>query len=136
VGDHARVVLSPSARLLLCGALAVPCAAAVAAFGELSAGALVAVVATGLLIAGAGLAGRAGEAAPAVGRRGLPWAVWLVAAVVWEQATLLDDDLPTVSDLADPVLAHPLVRGVATLAWVAVGAWLVTRPARPVAAER
>jgi hypothetical protein len=133
VGDHSRVVLSPRARLLLCGALAVPCAAVVAAFGELSAGALVAVVVSGLLITAVGLAARAGEGAPAVGRRGLPWAVWLVAAVVWEVITLMDDDLPTVSDRADPLLAHPLARGAATLVWLAAGAWLVTRPARPAA---
>jgi hypothetical protein len=134
VGDHARVVASPGARRLFCGALAVPCAAAVAAFGELSAGALVAVVATGLLVAAIGLVARAGEAAPAVGRRGLPWAAWLVAGAAWELSTLLHDDLPSVSDLADPLLAHPLARGAATLAWLAAGAWLVTRPARRAAA--
>jgi hypothetical protein len=42
-------------------------------FGELSTGALVAVGGTGGLVAVVGLAGPAGEAAPPVGRRGLPW---------------------------------------------------------------
>ena len=48
--------------------------------------------------------------------------------VAWELLTLLDDDLPTVSDLADLVLAHPPVRAAATLAWMIAGAWLLTRP--------
>jgi hypothetical protein len=125
------VVPSIGVRRLVCGALAVPCAAAVVVFGELSAGALVAVGATGLLVGGLGLAARAGEAEPMVGRRGLPWAAWLVAAAAWELVTLLHADLPSVSDLADPVLAHPLARGTATFAWMAGGAWLVTRRARP-----
>jgi hypothetical protein len=52
-----------------------------------------------------------------------------VAAVVgWELITLADDDMPTVSDLADPALAHPALRGAATLCWLAAGAWLLTRP--------
>ncbi|WP_245177528.1 hypothetical protein [Geodermatophilus sp. DF01-2] len=45
--------------------------------------------------------------------------------------TLADDDLPALSDLADPVLACPVLRGGATLGWLAVGAWLVARPRRP-----
>ena len=109
-------------------AAAVACAAAVAVSGELSVGALVAVAAAGLLVAGVGLARRAGAGAPGVGRRGLPWLGWLAAAVVWEVATLAADDLPTLSDLADPLLASPVPRGVATLGWLAAGAWLVTRP--------
>ena len=107
------------------------CAVAVAVSGEFSAGALLAVVAAGLLVTGAGLARRAGATAPPVGRRGLPWLGLLGAAVAWELATLADDDLPTLSDLADPVLAEPVLRGAATLGWLAVGAWLVARPRRP-----
>jgi hypothetical protein len=97
-------------------------------FGELSTGALVAVGGTGVLVAVVGLADRAGEAAPPVGRRGLPWVGWLAAAVAWEVLALLDEDLPTLSDLADPLLAHPPVRGVATVVWLVVGVWLVARP--------
>ena len=115
-------------RRLTWSALAVPCVAAVVLFGELSTGALLAVGATGVLVAGVGLAGGAGEAAPPVGRRGLPWLGWLAAAVAWEVTALLDDDLPTLSDLADPLLAHPPVRGAATVGWLAAGAWLLSRP--------
>jgi hypothetical protein len=43
-------------------------------------------------------------------------------------ASLADDDLPTLSDLADPLLASPVPRGVATLVWLVAGAWLATRP--------
>ena len=108
--------------------MAAACIAAVTVFGELSTGALLAVGGTGLLVAVLGLARHAGEAAAAVGRRGLPWLVWLAAAVAWEVVTLLDDDLPTVSDLADPLLSHPPVRGAATVGWLVAGAWLITRP--------
>ncbi|SNS17037.1 hypothetical protein SAMN06893096_102331 [Geodermatophilus pulveris] len=103
----------------------------VAVSGQLSAGALVAVAAAGAAVTATGLARRAGAGAPPVGRRGLPWLVWLAAALGWELVTLADADLPTLSDLADPVLAVPLVRGAATLAWLAAGAWLLTRPRRP-----
>jgi hypothetical protein len=119
---------SRSARRLTCAAAAVSCAVVVAVAGELSTGALLAVAAAGAVVAAAGLARRAGAAAAPVGRRGLPWLGWLAAAVVWELVTLADDDLPTLSDLADPALASPVLRGGATLAWLAAGAWLVTRP--------
>jgi hypothetical protein len=124
---------SRSARRLTCAAAAVSCAAVVAAAGELSTGALLAVAAAGAVVAAAALARRAGAAVAPVGRRGLPWLGWLAAAVAWELATLADDDLPTLSDLADPVLASPVLRGGATLVWLAAGAWLVTRagPRRP-----
>jgi hypothetical protein len=49
----------------------------------------------------------------------------------WELVTLADDNLPTFSCLADPVLAHPAARGVATLVWLGAGAWLLSRPHRP-----
>jgi hypothetical protein len=42
--------------------------------------------------------------------------------------TLTDDRLPTLSDLADPALAHPPLRAAATVGWLAVGAWLLSRP--------
>jgi hypothetical protein len=114
----------------IAAAVAVLCTAAVVAFGELSTGALLAVGGTGGLVVVAGVAGSAGDAAPPVGRRGLPWAGWLAAAVTWELLTLLDGDLPSVSDLADPVLSLPPVRGAATVVWLAAGAWLLTRPSR------
>ncbi len=110
-------------------AVAVACAVTVAVSGELSTGALLAVGGTGVLVTAVGLARRAGGAAPPVGRRALPWVGWLGAVLAWEVTTLLDDDLPTVSDLADPLLAHPAARAAATCGWVAAGAWLLSRPA-------
>ena len=106
----------------------VPCTAAVMICGELSTGALIAVGACGAVLAGVGLARRAGAAAAPVGRRGWPWVVWLAAAVTWEVLTLVDGDLPTLSDLADPVLAHPGLRGAATVGWLMAGSWLLARP--------
>jgi Family of unknown function (DUF6186) len=118
-----------------CGVLALGCAAAVASYGELNAGSLIAVGTTGTLIAGVGLIWRTGAGSPSEGR--LPSAPLLflgaVLAVV-EVVALLDDGLPTVSDLADPALAVPAVRAAATLVWCAVGAWLVARPPAAVAA--
>ncbi|MGY1737230.1 hypothetical protein [Geodermatophilus sp. SYSU D00684] len=111
--------------------VAAGCTAAVPVSGELSTGALLAVGGTGLLATAAGLAARAGAAAPRVGRRALPWLAWLAAALAWEAAALLDGDLPALSDLADPLLAHPAARAAATLGWLAAGAWLLTRPAVP-----
>ncbi|MCW2704495.1 MAG: conserved rane protein of unknown function [Blastococcus sp.] len=122
------MVSSRCTRRLTSLAVTAYCVAAVMLFGELSTGALVAVGSTGVLVAVVGLAGRAGEAAPPVGRRGLPWLGWLAAAMAWEVVTLLDDDLPTLSHLADPVLAHPPVRGAATVGWLVAGAWLLARP--------
>ncbi|WP_222263076.1 hypothetical protein [Modestobacter marinus] len=112
-------------------AVAVPCVAAVVWSGELSLGALLAVGGSGVLVAAVGLIGHAGEAAPPVGRRGLPWLAWLAAVVAWEVVSLVDDDLPTLSDLADPMLAHPAARGAATVGWLLAGCWLVARPGRP-----
>lgn len=116
-------------RLAFLG-VAVPCVAAVLVFGELSVGALLAVGVAGALIAVVGLAVRAGEAALPVGRRGLPWLGWLAAALAWEFVTLFEDGLPTLSDLADPVLASPPVRGAATVGWLVIGGWLLARPRR------
>jgi hypothetical protein len=108
--------------------VALACVTTVTVYGELSIGAFVAVAGTGTLMTGLALARRAGEATPAVDRRGLPWLAWVVAAAVWEVVTLVDDRLPTLSDLADPALARPPVRAAATVAWLALGAWLLTRP--------
>lgn len=114
-----------AAALLVTG---LPCVVVVAVHGELSPEALVAVTATGLVLTGLGLAARAGVAAPPVGRAALPWLLWLLVAVAWELLTLVHDALPTLSDVLDPVLAHPPVRAAATVLWLAVGAWLLTRP--------
>jgi hypothetical protein len=130
IGEHERVTFSAGTRWLAGLAVGLPCVAAVVVFGELSTGALLAVGGTGVLVAVVGLARRAGEAALPVGRRGLPWLGWLAAGVAWELLALLDDDVPTLSDLADPVLAHPPVRAAATLAWLIAGAWLLARPGR------
>ncbi len=116
------------ARRVTVAAGAMSCVAAVMLCGELSLGALLAVGTAGTVVAGLGLVRRSGAAAPPVGRRGLPWLVWGAAAVSWELVMLADDDLPTVSDLADPALAHPALRGAATLCWLAAGAWLLARP--------
>ena len=127
-GQCARVLSSPPARRLAPLALGLPCLAAVTAYGELSTGALIAVAATGAALAGVGLARRAGQAAPPVGPRGRPWLAWLGAAAAFELLTLLHPGLPTLSDLLDPVLAHPGIRAAATAGWLAAGAWLLTRP--------
>ena len=110
------------------GVGALGCALAVGISGELSAGALIAVCTAGTVVVGLGLARRSGAGAPPVARNGLPWAVVLVAVLAWELVALASDVLPTFSDLADPVLADPVVRGAATLCWLAAGAWLVQRP--------
>ncbi|MDK3256945.1 hypothetical protein [Blastococcus capsensis] len=121
---------SPYARRLTSAAVAVACITGVVVGGELSTVALVAVGLTGAVVAAVGVARHSGEAACPVGRRGLPWLGWLAAVLGWELVTLAADALPTVSDLADPLLASPAVRGSATLGWLAVGAWLVARPRR------
>ena len=115
-------------RRVTVAAGATACAGAVMASGELSLGALLAVGTVGTIIVGLGLVRRCGETAPPVGRQGLPWLVWGTAAVSWEFVMLVDDDMPSLSDLADPALAHPALRGTATLCWLGAGAWLLTRP--------
>ena len=119
---------SPRAARLTRGVLVAACVAPVVIWGELSPAALLAVGLAGTCLTVVGMLRRSGEAAAPVGRRGLPWLGWCAAALVWESVTLADSDLPTLSDLADPVLAHPAVRGMATLGWLAAGAWLVARP--------
>ena len=125
------MVSSRWAGVLTTVAAGAACVVAVAVFGELSTGALVAVSSAGAVLTAVGLVRRAGAGAPPVGRRGRPWLAWLAAAVAWELVTLADGDLPTLSDLLDPVLAHPVLRGTATAGWLAAGAWLVSRPALP-----
>lgn len=97
-------------------------------YGELSAGALIAVGTTGVVLASVGLVRRAGEAASPLSGRGLPWLLWLAAAAAWEVITLVGDELRTLSDLLDPLLARPVPRGLATIGWLAGGAWLLVRP--------
>jgi hypothetical protein len=122
------VVFFPFARRLTSVVVAVPCVAAVILWGPLSVGALLVVGATGVAVAVVGLLRRSGHGSPPVGRRGLLWLGLLTAACAWELVTLVDDDLATVSDLADPLLAHPVPRGIAAVCWLWVGAWLLTRP--------
>ena len=115
-------------RRVTVAAGAASCVGAVMAWGELSLGAFLAVGTVGTIIVGLGLVRRCGETAPPVGRQGLPWLVWGTAAVSWELIMLVDDDMPSLSDLADPALAHSAVRGTATLCWLAAGVWLLSRP--------
>jgi hypothetical protein len=122
------VLSFPSVERLAPLVAGVPCVAAVVIYGELSTGALSAVAATGALLAGVGLLQRVGEAAPPVAGGRLPWLIWLTAVMAWEVLTLVDADLPTLSDLADPILAVPTLRGAATVGWLAAGAWLLARP--------
>ena len=117
--------LGPRCALLSMGTA---CVGVVAVHGELSGQALVAVVGSGTVLTAVGLVRRAGAGADPVGRSGAPWLVWVVAAVAWELLTFAADGLPTLSDLMDPVLAHPAPRGAATVGWLVAGAWLVTRP--------
>lgn len=108
--------------------LGMPCVAVVVAYGQLTGEALAAVGVTGTVLAAVGLVTRAGQAAEPVGRDGRPWLAWLAAAAAWELVTLVDDRLPTLSDLLDPVLSSPAARGAATVGWLAAGAWLLARP--------
>jgi hypothetical protein len=116
-----------------CGVLALGCAATVAAYGELHTGSLVAVATTGTLVAGVGLIRRTGAGSPSEGRLPNAWLSLGAVLAVVEVVALLDDGVPTVSDLADPALAVPVIRAAATLVWCAVGAWLVARPPAAVA---
>jgi hypothetical protein len=116
-----------------CGVLALGCAAAVAAYGELHPGSLVAVATTGTLIAGVGLLRRTGAGSSSDGRPPSAWLLLGAVLAVVEVVALLDDDVPTVSDLADPALAVPVIRAAATLLWYVVGAWLIARPPAAVA---
>ena len=59
---------------------------------------------------------------------GLSIGALLAVGLAWEVVTLFADGLPTLSDLADPVLAQPAARAAATVGWLLVGAWLLARP--------
>lgn len=110
---------------------AIPVAATVATFGELTIQAFVAVTVAGVALISVGLVQRAGSASPVVGRLGFVWLGWLVAVSLWELTMFLNNArYPTLSDLMDPVLAHPLLRAAATVVWFAAGVWLVRRPRR------
>ena len=143
MGQHAPVASSRLAvavarpaplALAGCGALALGCAAAVAAYGELDPGSLVAVTTTGTLVAGVGLLRRTGAGSPSAGRPLIAWLLLGAVLASFEVVALLHDGIPTVSDLADPALAVPVVRATATVLWCALGAWLVARPPATVAA--
>jgi hypothetical protein len=115
-------------RLLAWAIAAIPVAATVATYGELTVQAFLAVLLAGGALTVAALRRRAGSGSPAV-PGGPVWLAWLVAVGVWEFYTLLHEArLPTLSDLMDPVLAHPVIRGAATVVWFAAGIWLLHRP--------
>ncbi len=130
----AAVAQQPPVALAGWGVLALSCAAAVGVYGELDRRSLVAVTTAGTLVAVVGLLRRTGAGSPRGGSLPRVWLVLGAALAVFEVVALLHDDVPTVSDLADPVLGVPAVRAAATLVWCAVGAWLVTRPPAALAA--
>lgn len=117
-----------------CGVLALGCAAAVAAYGELDPGSLVAVTTIGTLVAGVGVLRRTVAGSPSVGRPPIAWLLLGAVLAVFELVALFHHGVPTVSDLADPALAVPVVRAAATVLWCALGAWMVVRPPAAVAA--
>ncbi|MGY1739651.1 MULTISPECIES: DUF6186 family protein [unclassified Blastococcus] len=88
----------------------------------------------GTLVTGIGLLRRTGAGSPAEGRLPRTWLLLGAALAVFEAVALLREDVPTLSDIADPALAVSSVRAAATLLWCAAGAWLVTRPPAAVAA--
>jgi hypothetical protein len=117
-----------AAALALGAAAAAACATAMAWFGELSPGAMAAVTSTGALVAASGIARRAGAGSPAVGRPRFAWLLLAGAVAAYEAVALFRGDVPSLSALADPLLAVPAVRGAATILWLAAGAWLAARP--------
>jgi hypothetical protein len=125
----ALVVGSRRARSFGWVVAAIPVAATVGTYGELSPEAFVAVSVAGLVLMTIGLRRRVGAGAAAVPRTALWWLGWLVLVSLWELWTKLHDaQYPTLSDLMDPVLAHHWPRALATVAWFAVGVWLLRRP--------
>lgn len=123
----------PAVALAGASVLALGCAWAVATYGELHPGSLVAVAATGTLIAGVGLIRRAGADSPSRGRLPRAWLLLAAGLGVFEVVALVHDGIPTVSDIADPALAVPGIRAAATVLWCAVGTWMAVRPPPPVA---
>lgn len=136
-GDAERVVLPPRTQALGWVLAAIPVAATVGTYGELSPQAFVAVSIAGAALMVVGLRRDAGAAAPPVRRAAFLWLGWLVVVSLWELWTRLHDArYPTLSDLMDPVLAHHVPRALATVVWFAAGVWLVRRPAgRPSAGD-
>ena len=116
-------------QLLVWTVAAIPVGATVGTYGQLTPEAFVAVLAAGSVVAAMALRRRSGSAAQPAPRAALAWLVWLVAVGVWELITVLHESrLPTLSDLMDPILAPPLVRGLATVLWFFAGIWLLARP--------
>jgi hypothetical protein len=131
VGEHALVPFLRTrpplnAALAVTGALGV--ALAVGLGGEMSPAAHVAVLTAGAVVLGVGLVRRAGVGSPRMDRGNVRWLGWLLLVLAWEALALADGGPPTISDLLDPVLAPPAARAAATLAWLAVGCRLATRP--------
>ena len=119
-------------QLLVWTVAAIPVAATVGTYGELTPEAFVAVLLAGSALSAVALRRRSGSGAERAPRAALAWLVWLVAVGVWELNTVLHESrLPTLSDLMDPILAHPLIRAAATVAWFLAGIWLLARPAAP-----
>ncbi len=93
----------------------------------------------GLVAAGALLRRRPRDPLPEPSAAGLPgrftWLVLGLALAVIELGSFLSESTPgvanpehpTVSDLLEPFLESPVSRGLAALAWVAAGIWLVRR---------
>jgi hypothetical protein len=134
VASSRRIASPGTAAALGLGAIAAfGCATAVAAFGELAPGSLVAVGAAGAVLCGVGLARRAGAGSPPV-RPAVPASVVLGTVILFEAFALAHPAVPTLSDLADRPLATPAVRGAAVLLWLLLGSWLVLRPTGAVAA--
>jgi hypothetical protein len=131
-------VLSSRVRAVLTVAACAGCALGVALVvglsGELSPGAHLAVLTAGAVVVGVGLARRTGAGSPPAGRTARLWLVCLGLALAGEAVALADEELPTVSDLLDPVLAPWPVRAAATLAWLVAGARLVTTPGATIGA--
>lgn len=119
-------------ELVPLSAIGIAVVATVVTFGQLTLQAFLAVLAAGLVISAVGLARRAGSGVPPVGPAGRVWLGWLVTGTLWEALMFARNSrFPTLSDLLDPALAHPAVRGLATVGWLALGRWLITRPAGP-----
>jgi hypothetical protein len=75
----------------------------------------------------------AAEPTPGRRRASLLWAGVVMAALLWEAGALLGEhsvgsyQYPTVSALAEPVMADPVVRFVAWVGWLLAGWRLVRR---------
>ncbi len=102
-------MLCSRTRPRLITAVAVVCALGVGVTvglgGELSPAAHVAVLTAGAVVVGIGLTRRTGAGGAAGGRRGAAWFSVLALALAWEAVALARGELPTISDLLDPVLA-------------------------------